>query len=163
LICTFRVFDERPPGAPGQAAGKTFCREDPEQIANEARSWRCLSTQPTVASTWELHGDVRNIKSNQTLTGTELSRYDSTVDAIGQRTAVETTGSAFDLLGGAAGRDPIEDGGGWNLYGFVGNRQIGSFDVLGRDWGAGLTLMQPAKPLPALSRRHISASPDLSR
>jgi len=55
-----------------------------------------------VVNTWEPNRDVLDVKSNQTLTGTELSRYDHTVNAIGQRTAVDATGSAYaSLLGGS--------------------------------------------------------------
>jgi len=56
-----------------------------------------------VVNTWEPNRDVLDVKSNQTLTGTELSRYDYTVNAIGQRTAVDATGSAYALLGGNPG------------------------------------------------------------
>ncbi|MFZ4767108.1 MAG: hypothetical protein ACOYMN_19315 [Roseimicrobium sp.] len=39
--------------------------------------------------------NVLDTKTNQTLTGTVISRYDYTVNNVGQRTSVATSGSAF--------------------------------------------------------------------
>jgi RHS repeat-associated protein len=47
-------------------------------------------------------------------------------------------------LGRWVNRDPIEEEGGLNLYGFIGNRTIDDFDILGL--AAGQVNLQPASP-----------------
>lgn len=48
-----------------------------------------------VVNTWETDRDVLDVKSNQTLAGAVISAHDYTVNAVGQRTEVQTSGSAF--------------------------------------------------------------------
>jgi len=47
------------------------------------------------------------------------------------------------LTGRWPSRDSIEEEGGINLYGFVGNDCIGKVDFLGNEYGWGMTLMSP--------------------
>ena len=48
-----------------------------------------------VVNTWETDRDVLDTKSNQSLAGAVISAFDYTVNEVGQRTGVETSGSAF--------------------------------------------------------------------
>ena len=48
-----------------------------------------------VVNTWETDRNVLDVKSNQTLAGAVISALDYTVNEVGQRTAVQTNGSAF--------------------------------------------------------------------
>lgn len=65
----------------------------------------------TVSKTWESQRDVLNQISNE-IAGSPVSRYTYTVNALGQRTAVATTGSAF-------GASPADWTWGYNVKGEV--------------------------------------------
>ena len=55
-----------------------------------------------VTNTWEPDRDVLDTKTNSTLTGQAISAYDYTVNNVGQRTNVATSGTAA-----AAGRSDV--------------------------------------------------------
>lgn len=70
-------------------------------IQNSALVYQVIGPAHTVTNTWELDRDVLDVKENKA-GSTVISRFDYTVNAIGQRTALSQTGSAFASVRGIA-------------------------------------------------------------